>query len=151
MTYSCTPPETVPSGITIKESGPKVIKFSLNEVATKQVEITHDTVHAVEVIVELQQSYKVASALIQGRGVQDLPIHFWFSDKPYGMTIPRNWQNLNIISLLKDPTVIYISETTVVNHPYDISLIVVPAGKYYLNFHNRHGRSLCYQMNMFGI
>ena len=146
MVQICTPPEETPKGVIVKESGPKVVKFTLDEVDPNLNEIEHDTVHAIEVELLENTSLKIVTVQSVGRGLQDLPIHFWMSDKPYGMTIPRDWKNLNIISLLNDPTLIYMSEESVQTPPSDPSLIVVPAGKYYINLHNRHGKSSYYQV-----
>lgn len=146
MTLICTPPDDTPKGIVVKESGPKVIKFMLDEIDPDQNEITHDTVHAIEFPLLPFTSRRIVAVQRQGRGLQDLPIHFWISKKPYGMILPENWKNLNIISLLSDPTLIFVSERAATPKPQDPSLIVLPAGTYYINIHNRHGASSYYQV-----
>ena len=146
MTIYCEQPTPKPTGTVVKESGPKVIKFNLDELDPDLNEITHDTVHAIYLPVELDTSYQITAVQMKGRGQQDLPMHYWFSDAPYGMALPRNWQNLNIISLISHPTIVFVSESTVKHHPYDPSLLVVPAGNYYINIHNRHGASSFYRV-----
>ncbi|NJO59840.1 MAG: hypothetical protein HC836_16525 [Richelia sp. RM2_1_2] len=147
MTLICQPP-VQNAGIVVKESGPKVVKFFLNELNPEQNELTPDTVHSVQFYLGLGQTLKIIAAQSTGKGLQDLPIHFWFSKQPYGMIIPEHWRNLNVISLLSHPTVIYMAESTSYVRPVDPSLITQPVSLYYVNFHNRSGKSTYYQLNI---
>ena len=151
MVLICDPPiEEVPppEGIIIKESGPKVIKFTVDELDDNQQELTHDTVHSIVLDLKVGETWQIIIAQRVGSGHQDLPIHVWLSRDPYGMTIPTVWRNLNVISLLSSPTVIYVAENSVTAPPADPSLLILPPGIYYINIHNRHGASSYYKMIM---
>ena len=137
-----------PSGIVIKESGPKVLKFTIDEINPDRQEITHDTVHSVVIDLQEGNTWQIIAVQKPTPANQDLLIQCWISKKPYGLSLPPVWHNLNVFSLIKQPSVIYVAETTATINVTDPSLKILPADTYYINLHNRHGGSAYYQIVM---
>lgn len=147
MTLICQPP-IQPTGVVIKESGPKVIRFSFGDLNPEQNELTPDTVHSVQFYLGIGEVFKVAAAQTVKRINQDLVMHFWVSKQPYGMVLPNHWRNLNVISLLNDPTLIYVAEKSFNKYITDPSLIISDIGLHYVNIHNRSGKLTYYRLDI---
>ncbi len=141
-------PVTQPLGTVVKQTAPQVLQFVIGSAADITNEMKTDSVHAYQVQLPANHRLVVSASQSLRRKNSELSTQIWISDKPYGMTVPRGWRNLNTISLLSRPTILNIVAKGSKNFIKDNSTIVLPAGTYYINIQNKSGKPSYYNFGL---
>lgn len=117
-----------------------------NDIKHNFVDINNSGFNVHPVHIESGKRYVLQTGLKNDGYNQDSSVKFWFSTEPLGESFPKLFSNLNVISLNRFPTEVFVysSDYEGERDSDSYSIEVPPNTDWYLNFHNHMGRPAIY-------